>query len=149
MISERNLSQSESEESEPEVEFEDELVNIQRIFFFYLNFLVSLENVLLSVCYSLNRVTNIVTFVSWIHVNDTNYLKIINLPHKNGYFVYLSVLNVSKIHFCFSKCSIEYFQDFLRSLDPKECKDQDHYRVLGLAQLRTEATDEQIRKAYR
>jgi hypothetical protein len=43
------LSQSESEESEPEVEFEDELVNIQRIFFFYLKFLVSLENVLLSV----------------------------------------------------------------------------------------------------
>ncbi len=43
------MSQSESEESEPEVEFEDELVNIQRIFFFYLKFLVSLENVLLSV----------------------------------------------------------------------------------------------------
>ena len=41
------------------------------------------------------------------------------------------------------------FQDFLRSLDPKECKDQDHYRVLGLAKLRGRATDEQIRKAYR
>ena len=39
--------------------------------------------------------------------------------------------------------------DYLRSLDPKECKDQDHYRVLGLTTVRIKATDEQIKKAYR
>ena len=39
--------------------------------------------------------------------------------------------------------------DFLRSLDPKETKDQDHYRVLGISKLRSEATDEQIKKAHR
>ena len=33
----------------------------------------------------------------------------------------------------------EDFEDdivYLRSLDPKECKDQDHYRVLGMTNLR-------------
>ena len=39
--------------------------------------------------------------------------------------------------------------DYLRSLDPKECKDQDHYKVLGLSTLRAKATDNQIKKAYR
>ena len=39
--------------------------------------------------------------------------------------------------------------EFLRSLDPKECKDQDHYRVLGLAKLRIGATDDQIKRAHR
>ena len=39
--------------------------------------------------------------------------------------------------------------EFLRSLDPKETKDQDHYRVLGISKLRTEATDDQIKKAHR
>jgi len=39
--------------------------------------------------------------------------------------------------------------EFLRSLDPKETKDQDHYRVLGLSKLRIEATDEQIKRAHR
>merc|ERR1711970_1111347 len=38
---------------------------------------------------------------------------------------------------------------YLRSLDPKECKDQDHYRVLGLTSLRFQATDDQIKRAYR
>merc|ERR1712062_238667 len=38
---------------------------------------------------------------------------------------------------------------FLRSLDPKEAKDQDHYKVLGISKLRYKATDDQIRKAYR
>ena len=38
---------------------------------------------------------------------------------------------------------------FLRSLDPKEAKDQDHYKVLGMSKLRYKATDEQIKKAYR
>ena len=36
-----------------------------------------------------------------------------------------------------------------RSLDPKETKDQDHYRVLGLSKLRMAATDDQIKKAHR
>ena len=39
--------------------------------------------------------------------------------------------------------------EFLRSLDPKETKDQDHYRVLGLAKLRIKATDDQIKRAHR
>merc|ERR1712156_870611 len=38
---------------------------------------------------------------------------------------------------------------YLRSLDPKECKDQDHYRVLGIPKLRYQATDDQIKRAYR
>ncbi|XP_055704550.1 dnaJ homolog subfamily C member 2 [Phlebotomus papatasi] len=39
--------------------------------------------------------------------------------------------------------------DFLRSLDPKEWKDQDHYAVLGLKNLRFNATDDDIKRAYR
>jgi len=46
----------------------------------------------------------------------------------------------------------DLFEDdlvFLRSLDPKEVKDQDHYRVLGLTKLRIDATDDQIKRAHR
>lgn len=39
--------------------------------------------------------------------------------------------------------------EYLRSLDPKETKDQDHYRVLGLSKLRITATDDQIKRAHR
>ncbi|XP_055905088.1 dnaJ homolog subfamily C member 2 [Eupeodes corollae] len=39
--------------------------------------------------------------------------------------------------------------NYLRSLDPKEWKDQDHYAVLGLGSLRYNATDDDIRRAYR
>ncbi|XP_018325074.1 dnaJ homolog subfamily C member 2 [Agrilus planipennis] len=39
--------------------------------------------------------------------------------------------------------------NYLRSLDPKEWKKQDHYRVLGLQKLRHKATDENIKAAYR
>lgn len=39
--------------------------------------------------------------------------------------------------------------NYLKTLDPKEWKDQDHYAVLGLAHLRYNATDEDIKKAYR
>ncbi|KAJ1520255.1 hypothetical protein ONE63_004462 [Megalurothrips usitatus] len=39
--------------------------------------------------------------------------------------------------------------DYLKSLDPKACKDQDHYRVLGLAHKRYKASDNEIRLAYR
>lgn len=46
----------------------------------------------------------------------------------------------------------EIFEDdleYLRSLDPKETKEQDHYKVLGLSNLRMLATDVQIKKAHR
>jgi len=39
--------------------------------------------------------------------------------------------------------------DYLRSLDPKETQEQDHYKVLGLSKLRILATDDQIKKAHR
>ncbi|KAI9221352.1 hypothetical protein BC828DRAFT_381236 [Blastocladiella britannica] len=39
--------------------------------------------------------------------------------------------------------------DFLYALDPKKWKDQDHYRVLGLAHLRYQATPEDIKLAHR
>lgn len=38
---------------------------------------------------------------------------------------------------------------YLRSLDPRNWKDQDHYLVLGLATLRYNASDEQVKRAYR
>uniref|UniRef100_A0A1B0FA59 Uncharacterized protein n=1 Tax=Glossina morsitans morsitans TaxID=37546 RepID=A0A1B0FA59_GLOMM len=45
----------------------------------------------------------------------------------------------------------DFFVDpnFLKSLDPKEWKNQDHYAVLGLDKLRINATDDDIRRAYR
>lgn len=39
--------------------------------------------------------------------------------------------------------------EYLRSLDPKEWKKQDHYRVLGIKDLRHEASDDVIKAAYR
>lgn len=39
--------------------------------------------------------------------------------------------------------------DYLRSLDPKEWKSQDHYKVLGIPNLRIRATDDIIKTAYR
>ncbi|KAJ6633152.1 DnaJ like subfamily C member 2, partial [Pseudolycoriella hygida] len=39
--------------------------------------------------------------------------------------------------------------EYLRTLDPKEWKDQDHYHVLGLKKLRFNATEDDIRRAYR
>ncbi|MCP9265585.1 DnaJ-domain-containing protein [Dirofilaria immitis] len=38
---------------------------------------------------------------------------------------------------------------FFKSLDPKRFKDQDHYKVLGLSNLRWQANISQIRTAYR
>ncbi len=40
----------------------------------------------------------------------------------------------------------EYLK-YLETLDPKEWKDQDHYKVLGLEVLRYKATAHQIKKA--
>ncbi|XP_023025374.1 dnaJ homolog subfamily C member 2 [Leptinotarsa decemlineata] len=47
--------------------------------------------------------------------------------------------------------NVEYEDDmkYLRSLDPKEWKSQDHYKVLGIPRLRYRATDEIIKTAYR
>lgn len=39
--------------------------------------------------------------------------------------------------------------NFLRSLDPKDWKEQDHYAVLGLEKLRFKATDDDLKRAYR
>ncbi|XP_044764503.1 dnaJ homolog subfamily C member 2-like [Coccinella septempunctata] len=39
--------------------------------------------------------------------------------------------------------------EYLRSLDPKDWKHQDHYRVLGIPTLRFNASEETIRSAYR
>lgn len=39
--------------------------------------------------------------------------------------------------------------EYLRSLDPKEWKSQDHYAVLGMKNLRYKATDDDIKRAYR
>lgn len=44
---------------------------------------------------------------------------------------------------------IEVDVNFLKSLDPKEWKDQDHYKVLGLELKRIEATENDIKRAYR
>lgn len=44
---------------------------------------------------------------------------------------------------------IEVDVNFLKSLDPKEWKDQDHYKVLGLELKRNEATEDDIKRAYR
>ncbi|XP_031565944.1 dnaJ homolog subfamily C member 2-like [Actinia tenebrosa] len=38
---------------------------------------------------------------------------------------------------------------FLLMLDPKDWKDQDHYRVLGLTKLRYKATEDQVKKAFK
>lgn len=40
-------------------------------------------------------------------------------------------------------------EEFLRTLDPADWKNQDHYAVLGLAKQRFEATDDHIKKAYK
>ena len=47
--------------------------------------------------------------------------------------------------------NVEYEDDveYLRSLDPKEWKSQDHYKVLGIPTLRFRATEEIIKTAYR
>ncbi|XP_046427498.1 dnaJ homolog subfamily C member 2 isoform X2 [Neodiprion virginianus] len=39
--------------------------------------------------------------------------------------------------------------EYLRSLDPKEWKEQDHYAVLGMADLRHRATEDDIKRAYK
>lgn len=46
---------------------------------------------------------------------------------------------------------IEYTDDveYLRSLDPKDWKSQDHYKVLGIETLRFRATEDIIKTAYR
>ncbi|XP_041985101.1 dnaJ homolog subfamily C member 2 [Aricia agestis] len=60
-----------------------------------------------------------------------------------------ALLSTSK---CNNKAEEVVFEDdveYLRSLDPKEWKKQDHYAVLGIKSLRIDATDEDIKRAYR
>uniref|UniRef100_A0A6P7GR11 DnaJ homolog subfamily C member 2 n=1 Tax=Diabrotica virgifera virgifera TaxID=50390 RepID=A0A6P7GR11_DIAVI len=47
--------------------------------------------------------------------------------------------------------TVDYEDDveYLRSLDPKEWKSQDHYKVLGIPNIRYKATDDIIKTAYR
>jgi len=72
------------------------------------------------------------------------------------YIIYIN--SIGKVHELDSTSSEEEEEEdvlfeeditYLRSLDPKDVKDQDHYKVLGIPTLRNKATDEQIRKAYR
>ncbi|XP_055379628.1 dnaJ homolog subfamily C member 2 [Condylostylus longicornis] len=49
----------------------------------------------------------------------------------------------------FLEDNFEIDEGYLKSLDPKEWKDQDHYAVLGLKHKRFFATEEDIRRAYR
>ena len=37
--------------------------------------------------------------------------------------------------------------NYLKNLDPKEWKNQDHYRILGLSKKRINATESQIKKS--
>ncbi|KAK0088642.1 hypothetical protein PV325_011206 [Microctonus aethiopoides] len=39
--------------------------------------------------------------------------------------------------------------DYLRSLDPKDWKNQDHYAVLGIKKIRHEASEDLIKRAYK
>uniref|UniRef100_A0A1I7UNR4 J domain-containing protein n=1 Tax=Caenorhabditis tropicalis TaxID=1561998 RepID=A0A1I7UNR4_9PELO len=43
----------------------------------------------------------------------------------------------------------EKYEKYLMKLDPSDCKNQDHYKVLGLSKLRWQATAEEIRYCYR
>ncbi|CAG0885247.1 unnamed protein product [Cyprideis torosa] len=45
--------------------------------------------------------------------------------------------------------TIEEDLEYLKCLDPRAWKDQDHYRVLGLQKYRFYASDEDIKRAYR
>ncbi|RLU16213.1 hypothetical protein DMN91_011973 [Ooceraea biroi] len=49
----------------------------------------------------------------------------------------------------FSQYQFEDDLKYLRSLDPKNWKDQDHYAVLGLKNLRHRATENLIKRAYK
>ena len=40
-------------------------------------------------------------------------------------------------------------EEYLKSLDPRRWKEQDHYRVLGLGKRRFAASDEEIKQAYK
>lgn len=41
----------------------------------------------------------------------------------------------------------QHYLNFLKNLDPKNCMTQDHYKVLGLSNLRWQASTSQIRTA--
>ncbi|EJW86273.1 DnaJ domain-containing protein [Wuchereria bancrofti] len=66
-----------------------------------------------------------------------------NLGGAEGNGNYVSTMNE------FMDPDDEQYLSFLRNLDSKYCKDQDHYKVLGLSNLRWQASTSQIRTAYR
>ncbi|OQV18037.1 DnaJ-like protein subfamily C member 2 [Hypsibius exemplaris] len=47
------------------------------------------------------------------------------------------------------KISHKNQEDYLKKLDPAQWKDQDHYLVLGLGELRYRASDEDVKKAHK
>ncbi|KAK9892938.1 hypothetical protein WA026_022813 [Henosepilachna vigintioctopunctata] len=82
----------------------------------------------------------------WKNISGENVLQF--LPHKLRKFKYVPTgvpLEELKPETVFYQDDVEY----LRSLDPKEWKHQDHYKVLGIPTLRFNATEEIIRLAYR
>lgn len=40
-------------------------------------------------------------------------------------------------------------EEYLKTLDPKDWKNQDHYRVLGLPTIRFKASDDKVKRAYK
>ncbi|XP_063698587.1 dnaJ homolog subfamily C member 2 [Culicoides brevitarsis] len=82
--------------------------------------------------------------VQCVGLNFVKYLATIHYGESGG-------LSTSSSEEKISDSTTEFVVDvdYLRSLDPKEWKDQDHYAVLGLKHLRNAATDDDIKRAYR
>lgn len=68
-------------------------------------------------------------------------------PHKSKKVLIPAEESLGEVN---SESAIEEVDvEYLRSLDPKEWKKQDHYKVLGLEKVRHRASDELIKTAYR
>lgn len=74
-----------------------------------------------------------------------NYVRSLHYGHQDGNLSKSS--SIDKV----SDSDLDFEGDinYLKSLDPKEWKEQDHYAVLGLKTLRFNATEDDIRRAYR
>lgn len=71
------------------------------------------------------------------------------IPHKVKQLEVESAKNGSNEEAKEEECIEEVNVEYLRSLDPKEWKQQDHYKVLGLKHLRHRASEDIIKTAYR
>lgn len=60
-----------------------------------------------------------------------------------------ALFNISQSHEKAEELIFDDDVEYLRSLDPKDWKMQDHYAVLGMKNLRYKATDDDIKRAYR